>query len=219
MFATADDGTRIAYDSVPGPRPVLLLHGFATDSRRTWHDTGWLRALDGRGYVTVDLRGHGESDTPESGYSPGRLARDALAVLDAAEVPTVDVVTYSMGGVVGWELARLAPGRVGALVLGGIDGRPVEAPDMHLVRDAMRAKGLQACIDGMAGSRIEGSAGVPVLVVAGENDEIAAAAPELATGIGAEFVPLPRRTHLNAVSSRAFKQAALDFLDGRPAAR
>ncbi|OXM72396.1 MULTISPECIES: alpha/beta fold hydrolase [Amycolatopsis] len=216
MFATAADGTKIWYDTAPGPRPVLLIHGFASDSLRTWEQTGWIRALaghgHGHGHVTVDLRGHGQSDRPASGYSPRTLARDVLAVLDEAGLSTVDVVTYSMGGLAGWELARLAPGRVGRMVLGGIGGRAADRASMERVAEQLSGGGLDACIDGMAGHRLDGAPPVPVLFAAGEQDEIAADAPEFAASLGAPFVSLGRRTHLNAVSSRKFKDAAIEFL-------
>lgn len=213
MYATAGDGTKIWYEHVPGDHPVLVVHGFASDARRTWSDTGWLRALEGRGVVTVDLRGHGQSDRPGAGYSPDVMAADLLAVLDALELPTVDVVGYSMGGVLGWTLAGMPappePGRVRRLVLGGITDRPVAARDLEAMSPDDH---LRPCIDGMAGHRIEGDAPVPVLVAAGTRDEIAAGAAEFAKSIGAPYVPLPKRNHLTAISSRAFKQAALEFL-------
>ncbi|WP_236796607.1 alpha/beta fold hydrolase [Amycolatopsis sp. GM8] len=202
MFATAADGTKLWYEHAPGPAPVLLLHGFASDSRRTWGDTGWLRALGELGYVTMDLRGHGQSDKPVTGYSPDGLAQDAIAVLDAAGLSTVDVVSYSMGGIVAWQLAKL--GRVRRMVLGGIGSKPAAREDLLLVQEKLGGEDLSACVDGMAGSRIEGTAPVPVLFAAGDDDEFAAGAPE-------PFVSLGKRHHFNAVSSRAFKQAALEF--------
>ena len=56
---------------------------------------------------------------------------------------------------------------------------------------------------------------MPVLLVAGERDELAQTAPELAKlAPRAELQWLPARTHANAVTSRAFKTAAIDFLAG-----
>ncbi|HJQ48765.1 MAG TPA: alpha/beta fold hydrolase [Amycolatopsis sp.] len=204
MYANAADGTKIYYDVVPGERPVLLLHGFASDSARTWVGAGWLRALEHRGVVLVDLRGHGQSDRPDSGYSPRGMAADVTAVLDAIGLSTVDAITYSMGGLIGWELAR--QGRVRRLVLGGIDGRPVSEEDFP-------AGGLAACADGIAGRGIGSDAGAaPVLVVVGEADMIAAEAALFAERLGARLVPVPGRNHVTTVSSRAFKQAAIGFL-------
>ena len=58
---------------------------------------------------------------------------------------------------------------------------------------------------------------MPVLLVAGEKDERAATMPELAaiaarSGSMAEQLLIPGRTHSNAVTSRAFKDAAIGFL-------
>ncbi|MFC4394554.1 MULTISPECIES: alpha/beta fold hydrolase [Micrococcaceae] len=58
---------------------------------------------------------------------------------------------------------------------------------------------------------------VPMLLVAGDKDERAATLPKLAelagsAGSMAEQVILPGRNHTNAITSRAFKQAAISFL-------
>ena len=58
---------------------------------------------------------------------------------------------------------------------------------------------------------------VPMLLVAGDKDERAVTLPrlaELARGAGsmAEQLLLPGRNHTNAITSRAFKQAAISFL-------
>ena len=48
------------------PAPVVLVHGFATSSARTWGDNGWLDLLAdaGREVIPIDLLGHGEADKP-----------------------------------------------------------------------------------------------------------------------------------------------------------
>lgn len=58
---------------------------------------------------------------------------------------------------------------------------------------------------------------VPVLLVAGDKDERAPSLPQLAglvraAGATVEELMLPGRNHTNAVTSRAFKQAAINFL-------
>ncbi|GAA3562443.1 alpha/beta hydrolase [Amycolatopsis ultiminotia] len=213
MFATAADGTKIWYDTAAGPRPVLFVHGFASDSDRTWVRTGWVRAVQDRGHVLVDLRGHGQSGRPASGYSPDGLARDVLSVLDEAGLSEVDAVAYSMGGLVGWELAGLAPGRIGRLALGGIGGAPAGRAELARVQAALSGQGLEACAEGIAGHRIEGTPPCPVLFAAGDSDEVAADAPEFAAALNAPFVSLGRRNHFNAVSGRRFKEAVLDFFE------
>jgi pimeloyl-ACP methyl ester carboxylesterase len=45
---------------------VVLVHGFATDSARTWRENGWLDLLAdvGREPIAIDLLGHGTADKP-----------------------------------------------------------------------------------------------------------------------------------------------------------
>jgi pimeloyl-ACP methyl ester carboxylesterase len=50
-------------------------------------------------------------------------------------------------------------------------------------------------------------------VVVGDHDEVARGAPELIELVPtARLVTIPGRDHMSAVTSRDFKQAALDFL-------
>ncbi|KAA9154210.1 alpha/beta hydrolase [Amycolatopsis acidicola] len=205
MYAIAGDGCKIWYDG--GSQAVLLIHGFASDSRHNWTAPGWGRVFPGA--VVADLRGHGQSDRPRAGFTPEQLAADMAAVLDAAGLTTVDVVTYSMGGIVGWELARA--GRVRRLVIGGLGGGTASRADFERVLEALPGNDdLQPCIDGMAGRRLAGEPPVPVLFAAGDADELAGDAAAFAESLGAPFVSLGKRNHFNAISSRVFKQAALE---------
>ncbi len=234
----------IHYEVTPGDRPILLVHGFASNSTLSWVNTGWLTAVEeaGRGAITVDLRGHGQSTHLHDAerYSPQLMAGDLVVALDAAGVPAdspVDVIAYSMGCRVALALAEVAPKRVRRLVLGGVGTRELFAewdPDaaeafltegttaddklmQQTLTIAMSVPGndplaLLACIRGMAGGPVTRAPDVPTLVAAGERDEVASDAEELAAQLGAEFVSIPKRHHFTAVSSRVFKQAALDFL-------
>lgn len=240
MFAKNSDGVRIDYAVEPGPRPVLLVHGFATNRNLNWFSTGWVRSLiaAGRGVVTVDLRGHGGSDKPHesSAYSAHIMAADLVAVLDDAGLDAVDVITYSMGGHVGAALAEAQPARVRRLVVGGLGGRNPFAhagPELlrrivlggHAATDRMMAdvarllttpgndrRALVACASGMNGAGLSSRPPVPTLLVSGDADEIAADAAEVAARLGLPFVAIPGRTHLNAVTAQAMKTAALEFL-------
>jgi len=54
--------------------------------------------------------------------------------------------------------------------------------------------------------------GPPLMTVAGAQDVLATGAEEIAKACGGSHVEIPARDHTNAVSSRVFKQAVLDFL-------
>ena len=84
-FATAHDGTRIAYD-MSGTGPLLiLLHGLGS-TRASWHEAGVVDALAGEWTVAAtDLRGHGESDKPRApeAYAIETVLGDVEAVITA----------------------------------------------------------------------------------------------------------------------------------------
>ncbi|WP_241981002.1 alpha/beta fold hydrolase [Cryobacterium sp. TMT2-23] len=239
-YARRLDGVRIAYDVAPGERPILLVHGFASTAEITWAGTGWVRALQdaGRGVITPDLRGHGRSDKPHRGidYVPRQLAADLVVVLDALGLDQVDVVAYSMGARVAAALARLAPKRVRRMVLGGAgpvelfetwdtdavrrfvadDTLPTEPTIAAVFGSAFRAgadrEALAACVLGVAGATLEVPAEIPVLYVAGGADAIPTGVADLARARGSEYRELPGRDHVNTLTSREFKRAALEFL-------
>ena len=83
--------------------PVLLLPGMGQSAHifRTL-----VPALGGRiRPVALSPRAHGESDTPETGYTLAAFAADVLAVMDALEIGRAAVVGHSLGGAVATRLA------------------------------------------------------------------------------------------------------------------
>lgn len=76
-------------------------------------------ALEGRFRVLAfDQRGTGRNAQPlPQGYTIGHMADDVIAVMDAAGVARAHVLGHALGGLVGLDLARRFPERVGRLVL------------------------------------------------------------------------------------------------------
>lgn len=93
--------------------PILFIHGFPLD-RTVWRQvmatlTGWRR-------IAPDLRGMGLSDIPDA-YSMAAYAEDLEALLDTLKVQQAVVCGLSMGGYIAFEMLRLHPARVRALIL------------------------------------------------------------------------------------------------------
>jgi aminoacrylate hydrolase len=68
--------------------------------------------------VLFDQRGTGRNAGPlPGGYTIGHMADDVVEVLDAAGIACAHLVGHALGGLVGLELARRHPARLGRLVL------------------------------------------------------------------------------------------------------
>lgn len=90
---------RLAADRWGDPRlpPVVFLHG-AGQSRRAWDEAARSVAHAGWHALTVDHRGHGDSEWPaEAGYDWDDFADDVVAVVNHFDSPPV-VVGASLGG-------------------------------------------------------------------------------------------------------------------------
>ncbi|OBA85946.1 peroxidase [Mycobacteriaceae bacterium 1482268.1] len=115
----APGGLRIACDRLgdAASRAVVFLHG-GGQTRRSWSRAAAAVAERGWQAVTVDFRGHGESDWSSQGdYRVITFAEDVRAVL--AELPPNPVlVGASLGGFTSMLLAgELSPGIASAVVL------------------------------------------------------------------------------------------------------
>lgn len=119
-FATSPDSTRIAFDVTGVGTPLILLHG-GGGSRAEWHEAGYVARLrDKFTVITMDLRGHGDSDKPTNPamYTTGKMGDDILAVANAYNADKFILCGFSFGGNVSRYLAARS-GRVAKLVMLG----------------------------------------------------------------------------------------------------
>lgn len=100
----------------PAP-PVLLLHGLGVGGS-IWQAFA-RRLLPDLAAVAPDLRGHGQSDAPPSGYTSADYAADLIELITAEDwlESPVPVVGHSLGALVALTLADLRPDLVRWLVL------------------------------------------------------------------------------------------------------
>lgn len=223
--------------------PLVAVHGFASDYRLNWVGSRWQETLTNAGFrvVGLDCRGHGHSDKPheEAAYAVDIMARDVVRLLDELDIPSAAYLGYSMGARIGLEVVLDFPDRITRAVLGGIGaagaidsagaiahalraGEPTDDPVAQTFyrfassRPINDLQALAACITGLqpdANPRRLAAIKTPILIVVGENDDIAHGAPELVELIPtARLITISGRDHMSAVTSRELKQAALDFL-------
>ncbi len=104
---TTNAGARLHYLDSGGPdrgAPLVFVPGF-TDIA---DDYAEVLPLFGRRTVVVDLRGHGRSSAPESGYDSAVLGGDVAAVVGAVTDGPVHLMTFSRGTpyALTWALAH-----------------------------------------------------------------------------------------------------------------
>ena len=121
MPYASNAGVRIHYKAVGNGPALVLQHGF-TQCIEDWAECGYVAALQPHfRLVLVDARGHGESEKPhdEAAYALEHRVADVTAVLDAAGIERAHFWGYSMGGYIGFGMARHAVDRLDRLVIGG----------------------------------------------------------------------------------------------------
>jgi aminoacrylate hydrolase len=110
---TADGG--IFFDSFGKGPPLLLIAGLG-GMGGFWREQVAAFSPSHR-IVVHDHRGTGRSARSRIKYSIEQMSRDAIAVMDAAEVERAIVVGHSTGGAITQYLAAHFPTRVSAVVL------------------------------------------------------------------------------------------------------
>jgi pimeloyl-ACP methyl ester carboxylesterase len=192
-------------------------------------------AIDNRGH------GESEKLYDPARYSASVMADDAARLLDHLGISAAFVMGYSMGARIAAFLTMQKPEKVARVVFAGLAERMVlGVPGAEAIADGLLAenpkdvtdpgarsfrmfatqtrsdlKALSAC---MRSSRVRikpealGFIRCPVLVVAGELDDIAGPVQPLVDLIpGAKGVVLPERNHMNAVGDNGYKKAVLAF--------
>ncbi len=241
-----------------GMPPVLLLHGLCSDGRRDWVDTGMAAALTdaGRTVVVADLPAHGASPAPATAAEAGAdaIAAALVAALDAAlagspgsavagaDDGAFDVVGYSLGARVAWELPEAAPGRVRRAVLGGLSPtEPFAAVDIDALRAAIaggpepadpvtsmiaamlggqgdRAPGLATCVEGLRSTPFDPgrwTGRTPPVFVVGRDDMMARGIERIVGLAGAADPVMVPGDHFQALASAEFRAAVVKALAGR----
>ena len=108
-------GLKLHYQRVGEGRDVVMIHGL-TGNLAVWHFRIIPLLGDRFRILTYDLRGHGYSEMPPTGYSPESMADDLLELLDELEFDRPTLVGHSYGADIALYFALLHPDRVRRVV-------------------------------------------------------------------------------------------------------
>ncbi len=114
MQATIN-GITLAYSDTGTGLPIVFLHAFPLN-RTMWTEQETALSSQFR-VITIDLRGHGESDAPLWHYSLDQAADDVRALLDHLSIRQALFVGLSMGGYILLAFYRKYADRVKGMVL------------------------------------------------------------------------------------------------------
>lgn len=118
-FLETAQGVRIHYETAGDGPTLVFLHGWAM-SGRVWRFQEGL--ADRYRLVVPDLRGHGLSSAPDSGYSYANFANDLVALFEALRLDNAVLIAWSMGVQVALQAYPLLKERLAALVF--VSGTP-----------------------------------------------------------------------------------------------
>lgn len=97
-----------------GP-PLVLIHGIGS------RGVSWWPVIDQLAHefrlIVPDLRGHGGSDKPGSGYLIPDYANDLGALIDVFGIRRPLIVGHSLGGIIAWQWASANPRRAAGIVI------------------------------------------------------------------------------------------------------
>jgi len=149
-FAPTRDVTTYYEEQGSGPA-VVLIHGHAAD-RRLWERQAPALARAGYRALCYDVRGHGRSSIPLSGYTWEDYSADLKALLDQLAVARAHVVGLSMGGGIALQFAVEHPGRVLSLALidsalPGFGYSEEMESAIEELRDAVRREGVRQAFE------------------------------------------------------------------------
>jgi pimeloyl-ACP methyl ester carboxylesterase len=116
MPFTTCNGIRVRYDIVGEGEPIVWISGTG-NSGHIWEEHQIPRFSPHYRCITFDLRGTGESDSPEEPYSLELFAQDVSELVDHLGIESAHFVGMSLGSVIVQQLALTRPDLVRSAVL------------------------------------------------------------------------------------------------------
>ncbi|GAB4013697.1 alpha/beta fold hydrolase [Nocardioides ultimimeridianus] len=112
-------GLRVHYQRAgQGDRTVVMIHGLVIDNLSSLYYALAPGVADHLQVLLYDLRGHGRTERPPTGYGIDQAVEDLGGLLDRLDITEpVYLLGNSFGGTIALEAARRCPERVRGLVL------------------------------------------------------------------------------------------------------
>jgi pimeloyl-ACP methyl ester carboxylesterase len=140
MATITRDGVKLAFKDRGAGRPAFVfVHG--TSCNRSFFAPQAEHFARRHRVISVDLRGHGESDKPSGAYPITAYADDIAHIIEQQGLEKVVAVGHSMGGMIVLQMAAAHPDYVSAIVM--IDSTLVYSPDRRTSVEAV-AVGIEA---------------------------------------------------------------------------
>jgi pimeloyl-ACP methyl ester carboxylesterase len=118
-------GTKLAYEDRGAGKPAFVfVHGWTCD--RSFFAPQAEYFFRRHRVVSLDLRGHGESDKPQGDYPVAAYADDIAYLIEQLDLGKPAAVGHSMGGTTVLQLAAAHPDRVSTIVM--VDPAPFVFP-------------------------------------------------------------------------------------------
>jgi pimeloyl-ACP methyl ester carboxylesterase len=128
MYYSVNNTQLNVLESGNGPLTLVFLHYFG-GSAMEWQPV-MAQLADHYRCVAVDLRGHGNSSSPETGYSVADMADDVQGLIPAMGIQDFVLIGHSMSGKVALALASRQPeGLLRLLLLSPSPPLPEPIPD------------------------------------------------------------------------------------------
>lgn len=105
----------INYEIIGDGQPLLFIHGLGS-SLRDWEEQVPVFSKKFK-VITLDLRGHGQTDKPKGPYSISMFAEDIAELIKSLKIDPVHIVGISLGGAIGFHLAIDHPDIIKSLVV------------------------------------------------------------------------------------------------------
>lgn len=116
MPETHINGIKLHYQQIGQGPDIVMVHGI-TGNLAIWHLEIIPAFMDEYRLTTLDLRGHGYSEMPPSGYTTADHAEDLRGLLENLGIKHSHIVGHSFGADISLHYTTLYPDRVDKLVL------------------------------------------------------------------------------------------------------